>query len=125
MIPQLSILYGRPQRALAAVASFAFLIASVTTMVPRADGQTFTVIHDFTGGTDGANPQSGVILDQGGNAFGTAYHGGSGCSPLGCGLVYKLQKRSGSWTETPLYTFTGGADGAFPQAGVVFGSDGR
>jgi hypothetical protein len=36
-----------------------------------AQGQTFSVIHSFTGGGDGYQPFSGLTLDQGGNLYGT------------------------------------------------------
>jgi len=42
------------------------------------------------------------------------------CS-LGCGIVYKIDTNS---HETVLYSFTGGADGAYPQAGVILDSAG-
>jgi uncharacterized repeat protein (TIGR03803 family) len=77
-----------------------------------------TVLYSFTGGTDGANPYAGVIFDNSGNLYGTTWKGGhSGgiCSPS-CGVVFELSNSSGVWTESVLYTFLGGTDGAFPQA---------
>lgn len=38
----------------------------------------FTTVYSFTGGSDGARPASGVIVDSKGNIFGTASAGGSG-----------------------------------------------
>jgi uncharacterized repeat protein (TIGR03803 family) len=54
-----------------------------------------TVLHTFTGGTDGANPFGVILLrDSSGNLYGTASSGGSvagSCAPLpGCGVVFKL-----------------------------------
>jgi uncharacterized repeat protein (TIGR03803 family) len=81
---------------------------------------TETVLHSFTGGADGANPfLSGLVQDAAGNLYGTtAYGGATGtCNPpVGCGVVFKL---SAAGTETVLHSFTGGADGAFPQAGLI------
>jgi uncharacterized repeat protein (TIGR03803 family) len=41
----------------------------------NADGQE-TVLHSFTGGTDGRNPYTGMILGPGGTLYGTAPFGG-------------------------------------------------
>jgi hypothetical protein len=39
--------------------------------------QTYTVLYSFTGGTDGAMPVGGVILDEAGNLYGTTFGLGS------------------------------------------------
>jgi uncharacterized repeat protein (TIGR03803 family) len=77
-----------------------------------------TVLHGFTGGPDGAYPQAGVILDSAGNLYGTTYSGGS----ANAGVVYKLDTTR---HETVLYSFTGGADGGYPYAGVSLDSAGN
>jgi uncharacterized repeat protein (TIGR03803 family) len=77
---------------------------------------TATILHVFTG-ADGANPAGGVIFDAAGNLYGTTQAGGA----YGAGVVFKLQVNvNGTWTERVLYSFTGGADGANPAAGVIF-----
>jgi uncharacterized repeat protein (TIGR03803 family) len=84
-----------------------------------------TVLYSFTGGADGGNPYAGVIGDGAGNLYGTTYSGGSGtlCGFVaGCGVVYKLDVTG---QETVLYSFTGGADGSSPQAGVIRDSAGN
>lgn len=81
--------------------------------------QTYTILHDFTGGTDGGAPQSSPLVDAGGNLYGTASIGG-----IGNGVVYKLTHRASGWMFTRLYTFQGGMDGASPVGGLVFGPDG-
>jgi uncharacterized repeat protein (TIGR03803 family) len=77
-----------------------------------------TVLHAFTGGADGANPQ-GLSLDSAGNFYGPAFFGGDLNCPLlpgiGCGVVFKLTRQGSSWNETALYTFQGGADGGIPN----------
>jgi uncharacterized repeat protein (TIGR03803 family) len=80
-----------------------------------------TELYAFTGGTDGAFPFSGLVRDSAGNLYGTTGGGGntgSSCpnGSLGCGVVFKL---SPSGTETVLYSFTGGTDGALPFYAVL------
>ena len=91
-----------------------------------AQAQTYTVIHNFSGGTDGAQPYSGLTPDGAGNYYGTTFLGGNNhsCTQYGCGTVYRLSKKNGAWVLTNLYTFEGGADGGLPKARVVFGPDG-
>jgi len=86
--------------------------------------QTFTVLHQFTGGADGANPRAGLTMDAAGNLYGTTYYGGNGNGVSGAGTVFELTRRHSGWTFNPLYKFGGGSDGANPYAGVVFGPDG-
>ena len=71
-----------------------------------------TVLYSFTGGTDGGSPLGSIIADSAGNFYGTTNGGGA----AGAGVVFKVD---GSGTETVLYSFTGGADGAFPLAGLI------
>lgn len=42
----------------------------------NANGTGFTVLHNFSGGTDGAGPEAGLIL-SGNTALGTAWSGGN------------------------------------------------
>ena len=82
-----------------------------------------TVLYSFTRGADGGFPQAGVIRDSAGNLYGTTFGGGMGkCLPLGCGVVFKLDTAS---RQTVLYSFTGGADGGTPTAGVIRDSAGN
>jgi len=78
-----------------------------------------TVLYTFTGGTDGGNPAAGVIRDSLGNLYGTTSAGGSASS---AGVVFKVDRSN---HETVLYTFTGGADGGNPYAGVIRDSVGN
>jgi uncharacterized repeat protein (TIGR03803 family) len=82
-----------------------------------------TVLYNFTGGADGGTPMGTFILDSAGNLYGTTYWGGIGtCSSSGCGVVFRLDTTG---TETVLYSFTGGADGAMPSTGVILDSAGN
>jgi hypothetical protein len=38
---------------------------------------TYSDLYEFTGGADGSNPVSNVVLDASGNLYGTTYLGGS------------------------------------------------
>ncbi|MGA2906035.1 MAG: choice-of-anchor tandem repeat GloVer-containing protein [Candidatus Korobacteraceae bacterium] len=88
--------------------------------IPVAQAQTYQVIHNFTGGADGADPQAGLAIDQRGNLYGTATGGGSG----GAGTVFKLAHAGSSWPLTPLYGFSSGYDGSYPLGPVTIGPDG-
>lgn len=73
---------------------------------------TEKVLHHFTGGNDGSQPVGGLISDQAGNLYGTTTYGGT----YGNGVVFKLTPNSdGSWAERVLHSFTGGADGGYPN----------
>jgi len=83
-----------------------------------------TILHTFTGGSDGACPETGLIRDGEGNLYGTtAFGGGSGCYfGDGCGTVFKV---SAEGEESVLYRFTGEADGEDPQGPLVLDSEGN
>jgi uncharacterized repeat protein (TIGR03803 family) len=53
-----------------------------------------TVLYSFTGGTDGAGPTAGLVIDAQGNLYGTANGGGVAtgvCQSIyGCGTVFEL-----------------------------------
>jgi uncharacterized repeat protein (TIGR03803 family) len=75
----------------------------------------FCVLHSFTGSSDGAFPNN-IVVDPSGNVYGGTDGGGSsaclpGRTPPGCGTAFKIDT-SGNFSL--LYTFPGGASGAFP-----------
>jgi uncharacterized repeat protein (TIGR03803 family) len=78
------------------------------------------VLHSFQGGGDGAYPNAGLIADSAGIFYGTTFRGGSGTDcqtgSAGCGTVFKLAPDG---TETVLYSFLGGSDGADPSASLI------
>jgi hypothetical protein len=102
---------------------------------PKTKGGKWTekVLHSFKGGTDGANPNGGLILDSKGAVYGTTAIGGNQIcqnghgQPVGCGIVFQLHppaKADGDWTENVLHRFTDGNDGAGPSSGLTFDSKG-
>ncbi len=82
---------------------------------------TETVLHTFTGGSDGAGPFAGVIVDSSGNLYGTTWRGGTNDD----GTVFKVAPDG---TETVLYSFCSQAnctDGGVPFAGLHADSSGN
>lgn len=82
-----------------------------------------SILYAFQGGNDGGGP-IGLVADGNGNLFGATVEGGSetACSGFGCGTVFKI---STSGSESVLYAFQNGRDGAYPQAGVILDQAGN
>ncbi len=93
------------------------LLSAVALATSQASAQTLTTIYTFTGG-DGANPHAGLIADAAGNLYGTTVYGGAN----GNGTVFKVTPTG---SETVLYSFTGGSDGANPEAGLIADASGN
>ena len=82
-----------------------------------------TVLYKFIGGIEGGNPTGLLTRDLAGNLYGATNRGGNTtCQPYGCGVVFKLDP---SGKETPLYSFSGGADGAYPNGSLVLDVNGN
>ncbi len=60
-------------------------------------------LYTFSGGSDGGNPQGGLISDSAGNLYGATADGASGRG----GTVYELSPSGDTWTFKVIYTFTG------------------
>ncbi len=75
-----------------------------------------TVLYNFKGGADGADPQAGVFKDKEDNLYGTTFAGGAS----GAGTVFKVTKEG---QETILHSF--GSQGTNPVAGVTFDAAGN
>jgi len=101
---------------------------TVFELTPDSNGKwTEHVLYEFTGGKDGGQPWSGLILDSNGNLYGTTSEGGnsSDCAYSSCGLVFSLtSSANGDWKEHVLHAFTG-KDGGGPLASLVFGGGGN
>jgi uncharacterized repeat protein (TIGR03803 family) len=77
----------------------------------------YAVLHSFAAGSDGQYPQAGVVRDSAGNLYGTTYRGGgTGCGGYGCGSIYKIAPDG---SESVLHAFSGGSDGADPEASLL------
>jgi len=115
-------------RLAATAAVFAVALALAAVLTPSAQAQTYSVIYNFSGGDGGAQPMAGLTFDGVSSLYGTANAGGvtgGSCGSNGCGMVYRLTNGISGWSLSPLYEFTGGADGQNPQtANVVFGPNG-
>jgi uncharacterized repeat protein (TIGR03803 family) len=90
---------------------------------PNPDGTwTERVLYNLQGNPEQGVPGAGLIFDAAGNLFGTTYDRGAD----GFGTVFELKPNGdGTWTESVLYSFTGGADGGFPRADLVFDTAGN
>ncbi|HXR04337.1 MAG TPA: choice-of-anchor tandem repeat GloVer-containing protein [Verrucomicrobiae bacterium] len=82
-------------------------------------GVVFTSLYSFTGTNDGAWPVAGLVRGSDGYFYGTTQYGGTNGW---YGTVFKI---STNGALTTLYSFTGGNDGANPQAGLVQGGGGN
>jgi uncharacterized repeat protein (TIGR03803 family) len=102
----------------------AFAVATLCTLsvilTQPTQAQTFTVLHDFTGGADGASPVAGLTMAAGGNFYGTTFAGGN----PGGGVVYRLARLGNDWILSPLFAFPGGYYGQYPRARVIIGPNG-
>ncbi len=84
---------------------------------------TLTVLYNFTGGSDGANPVVGLVQATGGNFYGTTFQGAAGDWP-GWGVLFRITPAG---TFAVLHTFDW-SSGARPRAllqhtnGVLYGT---
>jgi uncharacterized repeat protein (TIGR03803 family) len=90
-----------------------------TVFAINTNGMGFTNLYSFTAApypnftnSDGGNPFGGLIL-SGNTLYGTAAYAGS----LAYGTVFKVNTDGTGFTN--LYSFTGGNDGATPEAGLI------
>ncbi|GEM_PF-1671957 len=79
------------------------------------------ILHNFGGvsQSDGGNPTGALIQASDGNYYGTTVNGGNGSD---FGTVFMV---TSTGQLTTLYSFSGGADGSYPDAGLIQGNDGN
>ena len=96
---------------------------TVFELSPNGTGWKETILHAFqSNGTDGTWPLVGLTRDASGSLFGTTYTGGT----YNFGTVFKMtMSSSGTWSESVLYSFTGGTDGSSPLAPITIDSAGN
>jgi uncharacterized repeat protein (TIGR03803 family) len=77
-----------------------------------------TIVHSFGNGTDGANPNAGLI-DVHGMLYGTTSYGGANScgNGLACGTVFSLDPKTGA--ETVVYSFDSSTDGTNPFGSLI------
>jgi uncharacterized repeat protein (TIGR03803 family) len=77
-----------------------------------------TRIHEFNGGVD----PNGLVADRAGNLYGTT--GSDGFYRFG--TVFQVRPSPyGIWTESTIYSFTGGSDGGAPEAVLTLDAQGN
>jgi uncharacterized repeat protein (TIGR03803 family) len=83
---------------------------------PSGSNWTEKVLHSFSGGSDGAFPENGLIMDSAGNLFGVTQNPGT---------VFELSPSHGDWTERVIYTGGGTMAGlTMDTAGNIYGTAG-
>jgi hypothetical protein len=97
---------------------------------PKTKGGRWSeqILHSFAAGSDGYNPNGGLLVDNKGAVYGTTPLGGNqlcnlGQYQVGCGIAFKLVppgRVGGAWTEKIVHVFTDGKDGAGPNGGLIF-----
>jgi uncharacterized repeat protein (TIGR03803 family) len=87
-----------------------------------AEAQTYTILHTFTAGADGAEPQYWLVGDANGNLYGTTWAGG--CNPAcNYGTVYKIDVNG---NESVIHVFPSyEGDGEQPSSALVMDSAGN
>jgi uncharacterized repeat protein (TIGR03803 family) len=73
---------------------------TVYQLVSSGSGWTLNTLVSFGNG-NGSVPEGGLVMDPGGNLFGTTSSGGAN----DVGTVFELSQQNGTWTLTTLYDF--------------------
>jgi uncharacterized repeat protein (TIGR03803 family) len=106
---------NRRKSSLASSIPLVIVLTLAVFAIQTVQAQTYQVLHNFTGGSDGAGPFAGLTIDQAGNLYGTT----SGYDEQ-VATVFKLKHARADWVFNLLYS----SDEVFPSARVIFGPDG-
>ncbi len=94
----------------------------------NTDGTSFTTLHSFTGGSDGAEPLAGLIL-SGNTLYGTANRGGSSSNGTvfalntdGSGFTTLYNFMAQSASNPPRNTDGGGPNGLILSGNTLYGT---
>jgi len=98
------------------------LLALAAIAIQSAQAQKFIVLHQFTGGKDGAQSQAGLTMDSTGTLYGTTSNAAGNAK--GLGTVFRLSHSGSNWAFKTLHSFKGGFDGAYPLGRVIIGPNG-
>jgi uncharacterized repeat protein (TIGR03803 family) len=101
----------RLHRLASATLGLAITLTSVAVASQPAQAQTFKVLYGFTGGSDGGEPDSGLITDSDGNLYGTTALGGVSRDETADGVVFEVGPNGGESVLTTFSSFDGGAAG--------------
>ena len=91
------------------------LLALASLLAGSARAQTYTVLHSFGQGTDGANPLGGLNPADNGDLLEGFWGSTQNAGTSGDGTLFQLTSSSGVWTETVVHNFTG-LDGMNPAS---------
>ena len=103
-----------------ATAILAAIVSLSTFASQTAHAQTFTLLHQFTGGVDGANPAAGLTLDRSGKLYGTS--SGSVQGTIGTG--FQMAESGSNWPLNPIFQFVQFNRGLYANSRLIFGPDG-
>jgi uncharacterized repeat protein (TIGR03803 family) len=89
---------------------------TVFRLTPAGSAYSLQTLTRFSGGRDGANPETGLVSVRG-VFYGTTDAGGnSACGSTGCGTIFSLTKSGSGYVRRVVYRFRGGRDGAEPTS---------
>jgi uncharacterized repeat protein (TIGR03803 family) len=95
---------------------------TVFLLTPSNGKWTYRLIHNFAGGSDGAQPLGPITVGANGYYYGTTYYGGKTYNE---GTVFRLFEARGVWIGQIVYAFSGGAGGDYPDSGLAMDASGN
>ncbi|HLY02915.1 MAG TPA: choice-of-anchor tandem repeat GloVer-containing protein [Candidatus Cybelea sp.] len=97
----------------------------VFALTPKGKSYTESIPYTFQGGTDAQEPNEELTPGKGGVLYGTgSLAGGGAACTVGCGVIFELTPAKSGYTESIVYSFQAGKDGARPYGGVIVDKSG-